>query len=88
MHLSRFSTEEGLFKSAKNLYRSSSFNLSDSCAKKKNNKIKWAKVKQGRGYFYARYACAYLKESIVKTIDIYIYIIKMELTEKRNLKTQ
>ena len=80
--MSRFSTEEGLFKSAKNLYRSSSFNLSDSC-EKKNNKTKWAKVKQGRGYFYARYACAHLKESIVKQS---INMIKMELSEKKLIK--
>ena len=77
--MSRFSTEEGLFKSAKNLYRSSSFNLSDSCAMQ-NNKTKWAKVKQGRGYFYA---CAHLKESIVKQS---INMIKMELSEKKLIK--
>ena len=80
--MSRFSTEEGLFKSAKNLYRSSSFNLSDSCAKQ-NNKTKWAKVKQGRGYFYLRYACAHLKESIVKQS---INMIKMELSKKKIIK--
>ena len=35
MHLRRFSTDDGLLRSAKNLYKSSSFNLSDSWTKAK-----------------------------------------------------